>query len=468
VEASLYRRAIGYTVSEEKMFYNSKGGYVHKEESVKHYPPDTTAAIFWLKNRNPKMWRDAMQAPEPSPTAPVAKKSFEQFMIDGGYPRPYPKQIEMAMWYLEQFDPRLLLGSRGYGKTDYVTIGGTAYGIYLDPMNDTTMLVTKSKERNKAIVNEIATLCTKNGVQFEIQNSNTLRAKGMQGKQDSLIALTLGSSGFRGNHQKRTIMDDPITPEDESEATRKQVKRLYNELNKLTKNICIVGQPVHKFDLYQELRPLLKKLEVPYGSIPELDPDLIAMALAGVDQRSIEASYHLRIISDGSVPFEKIRYIDKFPTVETSVAFIDPSHEGGDYTALSIFHAYGDGLAVVGFCYKKSWNHCLDEMLPLFKKFNVRKLAIETNGLGDMPVDMLGQAFPHVQVTGRRSNTNKHSRIMAASGYAHMIHLSKESDRTYTNQVVQYEYKSEHDDAPDSLATGMQWIGLIRGKENIE
>jgi hypothetical protein len=24
-------------------------------------PPDTTAAIFWLKNRNPAQWRDAWQ-----------------------------------------------------------------------------------------------------------------------------------------------------------------------------------------------------------------------------------------------------------------------------------------------------------------------------------------------------------------------------------------------------------------------
>jgi hypothetical protein len=25
---------------------------------TKHYPPDTTAAIFWLKNRRPSEWRD--------------------------------------------------------------------------------------------------------------------------------------------------------------------------------------------------------------------------------------------------------------------------------------------------------------------------------------------------------------------------------------------------------------------------
>ena len=46
-------------------------GYEHDEVDIrvvqneivqtpirKFYPPDTTAAIFWLKNRRPDMWRD--------------------------------------------------------------------------------------------------------------------------------------------------------------------------------------------------------------------------------------------------------------------------------------------------------------------------------------------------------------------------------------------------------------------------
>jgi hypothetical protein len=30
-------------------------------KKVEHVPPDTTAAIFWLKNRDPAHWRDAWQ-----------------------------------------------------------------------------------------------------------------------------------------------------------------------------------------------------------------------------------------------------------------------------------------------------------------------------------------------------------------------------------------------------------------------
>jgi hypothetical protein len=33
-------------------------GEIITTKLTKHYPPDTTAAIFWLKNRQPGKWRD--------------------------------------------------------------------------------------------------------------------------------------------------------------------------------------------------------------------------------------------------------------------------------------------------------------------------------------------------------------------------------------------------------------------------
>lgn len=57
VERSLYHRAIGYKHEAVKFF--QAGGAILKEEYVEHFPPDTTAAIFWLKNRRPDLWRDA-------------------------------------------------------------------------------------------------------------------------------------------------------------------------------------------------------------------------------------------------------------------------------------------------------------------------------------------------------------------------------------------------------------------------
>lgn len=59
VAASLYHRAMGYSHKAVKMFQYE--GCVISEQYDEHYPPDTTACIFWLKNRRPDIWRDRIQ-----------------------------------------------------------------------------------------------------------------------------------------------------------------------------------------------------------------------------------------------------------------------------------------------------------------------------------------------------------------------------------------------------------------------
>lgn len=50
---SLYNRARGMTL--KKQVVKGEGAIVEVEDEI---PPDTTAMIFWLKNRQPKKWRD--------------------------------------------------------------------------------------------------------------------------------------------------------------------------------------------------------------------------------------------------------------------------------------------------------------------------------------------------------------------------------------------------------------------------
>lgn len=56
VENALYKRALGY-IYEEKTFEDG----VLKKVVVKEVAPDTTAQIYWLKNRKPKEWRDRVE-----------------------------------------------------------------------------------------------------------------------------------------------------------------------------------------------------------------------------------------------------------------------------------------------------------------------------------------------------------------------------------------------------------------------
>lgn len=458
------KRAVGrIKLRKAQMMLVEKGG-----------PGAATMAIYLDKKLFPTERPDLPTPPETPQNQKTDSKlfTFEQFCINAGYPEPFDKQVEAYDFCMTEGEPRLLLGARGYGKTDYITILGVAYKVYIDYMENpekpsySVLIITKSKSRNTAIIEEIAKALGANGVELDKENASLVRVKGLIGKDHSIEAITIKTS-MRGRHPKMTVLDDPVTEEDVSEAMRKLVKRKYNEILKLCSNVVVIGQPAHKFDLYAELRPLVKRLELPFGSIPELDHDLEAQRLAGVDEASIQASYYLQIVNEGTIPFAGVKWLDKFPAGDGAVAFIDPSHEGGDYTALSILKGYFDGIAVKGKVWKMAWNHCLDDMTKVLISSGVRKVAFETNALGDQPIIMLRQALSAagIGVIGLRSNTNKHSRIMAAGAYAHLIHLSKDSDKIYTEQVTQYEYKAKHDDAPDSLASCMRWVGLIRGKE---
>lgn len=57
VERSLYSRAVGYHFDAVKIFNDKDTGIVYAPY-VEHVPPDTTACIFWLKNRRRDLWRD--------------------------------------------------------------------------------------------------------------------------------------------------------------------------------------------------------------------------------------------------------------------------------------------------------------------------------------------------------------------------------------------------------------------------
>lgn len=53
---SLYHRALGY--SHPDVHVTNYQGDVTMTPIIKHYPPDPTSAIFWLKNRQKEKWRD--------------------------------------------------------------------------------------------------------------------------------------------------------------------------------------------------------------------------------------------------------------------------------------------------------------------------------------------------------------------------------------------------------------------------
>jgi DNA-binding XRE family transcriptional regulator len=62
IAEALFHRAKGYSHDEEDIrtvaLGAGGGSEIVKTPTVKHYPPDTQAASLWLRNRQPKLWRD--------------------------------------------------------------------------------------------------------------------------------------------------------------------------------------------------------------------------------------------------------------------------------------------------------------------------------------------------------------------------------------------------------------------------
>ena len=61
VENTLLKTALGFEYEETitEIIETPEGGHRKQVRKIKHYsPPNTTAQIFWLKNRRPDRWRD--------------------------------------------------------------------------------------------------------------------------------------------------------------------------------------------------------------------------------------------------------------------------------------------------------------------------------------------------------------------------------------------------------------------------
>ena len=86
VENALLKRALGYEYEEVKQIIekDEKGKDRKRiEKTIKQVIPDTTAQIFWLKNRKPDEWRRRDESAEEQRLR-IAKLKYEVSQLSGG------------------------------------------------------------------------------------------------------------------------------------------------------------------------------------------------------------------------------------------------------------------------------------------------------------------------------------------------------------------------------------------------
>ncbi|MBK6414094.1 helix-turn-helix domain-containing protein [Sphingopyxis sp.] len=87
VERSLYQKAIGYEQDEVKIFMPGGASEPVYAPFRAKIAPDTTAAIFWLKNRRSQDWRDVKSNEHSGPDGgPIPIARVERVIIDANNP----------------------------------------------------------------------------------------------------------------------------------------------------------------------------------------------------------------------------------------------------------------------------------------------------------------------------------------------------------------------------------------------
>ena len=77
VENALLKRALGYEYEEVSEEYDEYGMLAKKKVTKKRVVPDTTAQIFWLKNRKRAEWCDRQTVEVSTPIDDSAKEMRE-------------------------------------------------------------------------------------------------------------------------------------------------------------------------------------------------------------------------------------------------------------------------------------------------------------------------------------------------------------------------------------------------------
>lgn len=85
VERSLYQKATGFDYTEQQAIKLKVGQHEEKVEVVevrRHAPADTTAAIFWMKNRRPDEWRDKTEVQVTHSFADLTDEELDQELLN--------------------------------------------------------------------------------------------------------------------------------------------------------------------------------------------------------------------------------------------------------------------------------------------------------------------------------------------------------------------------------------------------
>lgn len=394
----------------------------------------------------------------------LIKENPIQFGIASGFEDLIDIHNEWIKSFLFKEDDQTLLAHRGSYKTTCLSIA-IALLIIVKPNSNMiffrktdTDVIEIILQVQKLLKNEYFQALTYSLYEIELE---LLKASSYE-IDTNLRTSTRGSSqlvgvgikaSITGKHADIVITDDIVNIKDRiSKAERDFIKLQYQELQNIKNRggrIINTGTPWHKEDAISNM-PNVQRFNV-YDT--KLISEKQQQDLRDVMSSSLfSANYELKHIADEDALFRNVKIDDGSNThlIENGVCQIDASYGGSDGTAFTILKEQPDGTIYV---YGELKQDHIDNILEGFeaKREHYKAGTLYTEKNAD-------KGYLHKKVKSPKVNyhesMNKYIKISThLKGVWDKVIFINDTDKEYINQILDYTENSQHDDAPDSLAS---------------
>lgn len=422
----------------------------------------------------------------------------------------FPIQKEWAEWALGGFrekkrddngklkepgEVKMILGARGYGKTESIILYGCTKMLKENP-NLTFVISTRKQNRGKEMVTTLSQIMPKMGFKgrFLFESIVLERSDGTFSKQPTFKIIPVGTT-LKGNHCNVMIVDDPLDPADyKSQAWKEKAMKFTQNCQDIADLTVIIGQYVNEDDLYvhyENTLPPENIIRCWHGTIPELDVEWEDKKKQGYTLREWGLNYEGKFYPDDERRL-KVELTDRMPF--GTYCFIDLSFvrksmksAEGDYTAVAF--AQFDGVPRQVAHGKTAWQELIvagyifpneEEMrkkiVDLIQKHQCEHVIYDATMdrfedlVGFLTVESYERCLlPKTVLPLKHEKEKKHNKIIKNICWLQntgSLKYWEKSDKFFLDQVEMYTPESEHDDAPDAVASLIRDLRLNHKRRN--
>jgi hypothetical protein len=363
---------------------------------------------------------------------------------------------------------RALQAHRNSFKTTSILIVGAVWWLTFFNPDERILFLRKSWEQSADVVKAVK-------LQFESEsmrwiNASYFHVNDIRGGtwRDSALSIStkkivtpennidcLGIGGnITGGHYTKIFADDIITIKDRvSRAERENTKVFIRELTNISTvdgATCYTGTTWHRDDGWQ-LLPAPKKFAVGSIEIKGFDSAKILELKQQLGASLFSANYELKHVADSEQLFSEPRY-GKWPYNATVInAWVDPSYQGKDSTALAMIAMHENEIYCRGWVWPENVIERYDDIVSNLKYQRAGTCYVDVTADKGYSSRDLGNKFP--AVVGRMEHQNKHIKILTflKQNWSKLI-FADDCQPEFINQIMDYNEFADLVDAPDALA----------------